>query len=202
MNGWFGKTRSDLRRWLDLEGEEILRKVAIKSGQTVLDYGCGSGNYTIPAARIVGEEGTVYALDKDERALDKLMRRAQSEGLRNIRRMDTSGQVEIPLENESVDVVLLYDIFWYFPLTDGRLPRLLAEVYRVSKYDALISVYPKHIDRERLKHEIETGGFHLRKTHSTVLIHDSRLEEGEVLNFVKGGPFRREILPNEVKLIR
>ena len=42
----------------------------------------------------------------------------------------------------------------------------------------------------------------MRKTHSTVLIHDSRLEEGEVLNFVKGGPFRREILPNEVKLIR
>lgn len=191
-----------MSKWLDFEGEETLRKIAIKSGQIVLDFGCGSGNYTIPAARIVGEDGTVYALDKDERALDELMRRAQSEGLRNIRRIDTSGQVEIPLESKSVDVALLYDIFWYFSLTDGRLPKLLAEVYRVSRCGALISVYPKHIDSERLKHEIGTAGFHLKETHSTMLIHDSRLERGEVLNFVKGGAFQREIVSNEVKLIR
>lgn len=83
----------------------------------------------------------------------------ESEGLRNIRRMDTSGEEEIGLDNGSVDVVLLYDIFWYFPLTDNRLPKLLAEVYRVSKPEALISFYPKHVNLERLKAKIESAGF-------------------------------------------
>jgi ubiquinone/menaquinone biosynthesis C-methylase UbiE len=135
--------RSDMRRWLDEEGVQALRKIGVKRGHAVLDFGCGKGNYTIPAARLVGEEGRVYALDKDERALDKLMQRGESEGLSNITRIDTSGEVEIRLENESVDVVLLYDIFWYFPLADKRLTKLLAEVRRVLKHQGLISVYPK-----------------------------------------------------------
>lgn len=75
---------NDLRRCLNKEGEEALRKIGIRKGQTVLDFGCGSGNYTIPAARIVGEEGRVYALDKNGRTLDELMQRAESEGLKNI----------------------------------------------------------------------------------------------------------------------
>jgi len=175
----------DLGKWLDREAEEALRKIGIRMSQTVLDFGCGPGSYTIPAARIVGEKGRVYALDKDARALDELMKRAESEGLGNMRRMDTSGEIEIELENESVDVVLLYDVFWYFPLTDNRLLKLLAEVYRVLRRDALISVYPKHIDSEQLKDTIEGTGFHLKVKYSGVLIHDGKLESGYVLNFVK-----------------
>ncbi len=188
MHNWLGcKARNDLGRWLDKEGEEALKKIGIRKGQIVLDFGCGSGDYTIPAARIVGEEGRVYALDKNERALDELIRRAESEGLRNIKRIDTSGEVEIGLENESVEAVLLYDIFWYFPLTDNKLPKLLVEVYRVSRFGALLSVYPKHIDTERLKDKIESAGFHLKNRYSGVLMHDGRLERGQVLNFVKNG---------------
>jgi ubiquinone/menaquinone biosynthesis C-methylase UbiE len=176
---------NDLRVWLDKEGEEALRKIGIRRGQTVLDFGCGSGNYTIPAARIVGEEGRVYALDKDERALDELMQRAETEGLRNIRRIETSGEVEIRLDTESVDAVLLYDIFWYFPLSDDRLTKLLSEVYSIATTDALISVYPKHINSEQLKDKIESAGFHLKDKYFGLLIHDGHLETGQILNFRK-----------------
>lgn len=188
MNGWFGGGRegSDLRRWLeDGVGEEALRKIGIRRGQTVLDFGCGKGNYTIPVARLVGEKGRIYALDKDERSLDELMQRAEVEGLKNIRRMDTSGEIEIRLKDESVDVVLLYDIFWYFQLTDDRLPKLLIDVYRVSRSDALISIYPKHINVEGLENKLEDAGFHLEDRSLRLLIHDGGLEEGVILNFVK-----------------
>jgi precorrin-6B methylase 2 len=72
--------KSNLKRWLEEVGERCLREVGISKGQIVLDFGSDSGNYTIPAARIVGEEGRVYALDKDRRDLDKLMQKAESEG--------------------------------------------------------------------------------------------------------------------------
>jgi len=42
----------------------VLRAVGVRGGLTVLDFGCGSGNYSIPAAKIVGEKGKVYTLDK------------------------------------------------------------------------------------------------------------------------------------------
>jgi len=174
-----------LEKWLEGKGERVLRKIGIRKGQTVLDFGCGSGAYTLPVARIVSEEGIVYALDRDERALDELMQRSELEGLRNIRRMDTSGEVEIRLDDESVDVVLLYDIFWYFPLSDPRLTKLLAEVYRVSRRQAVISVIPKHINSEQFKDKMENAGFQLKKKNAGTIIHDGAFERGQILNFVK-----------------
>lgn len=180
-SGW----RRDLNVWFDGEGEEVLRKIGVRRGQTVLDFGCGRGNYAIPAARIVGEEGRVYALDKNQRTLDELMQRAENEGLRNVKRIDMSGEVEIYLEDGSVDTVLLYDIFWYFPLTDERLPKLLSEVYRVIADDGLLSVYPKHVNSEQLRDKIERAGFKLEGKHFGRLIHDDNIESGYVLNFRK-----------------
>jgi ubiquinone/menaquinone biosynthesis C-methylase UbiE len=178
--------KGDLEKWLEEVGERFLREVGIRKGQIVLDFGCGSGNYTIPAARIVGQEGRVYALDKDKEDLDKLMERAELEELENIERMETSGELKIDIEDESFDAVLLYDIFWYFPLTDPRLPKLLDEVHRVTRSDALISVYPKHIDSEQLKNKIQSAGFHLKNKYSGTLIHQGRLEKRQIaLNFVK-----------------
>lgn len=174
-----------LKHRLEQRAQEILKDIGIRKGETVLDFGCGSGNYAIPAARMVGEKGKIYALDKDERALDELMQRAERYGLENIEMMKTSGEIDIGLDDESVDVVLLYDIFWYFPLTDPRLIKLLNEVYRVTKPDALISVYPKHIDSERLKDKIGSAGFYLENRYSGMIIHDGKLERGQVLNFRK-----------------
>lgn len=182
--------RGDLKKWLGGIGERFLCKVGIRRGQIVLDFGCGSGSYTIPAARIVGEEGVVYALDKDAGALNELMERARLEGLKNIVRIDTSGEIDIRLDDNSVDAVLLYDIFWYFPPRDPRLARLLTEVYRVLKPNAFLSVLPKHVDPEKLKNRIEESGFKLESKISGIVIHDGRLEEGYVLNFTKKHPFR------------
>lgn len=56
---------------------EVLQETGIKRGQSVLDFGCGYGAYTIPASKIVGEQGRVNALDKDREALEE--RRKQNE---------------------------------------------------------------------------------------------------------------------------
>ena len=143
----------------------VLRQVGIKRGQTVLDFGCGSGTYAIPAAKIVGDEGRVYALDKDKEALDELMQKAESAGLKNIERMDTSGELKIELTDESVDVVLLFDVFhsFYFPQADDRRG-LLSEIRRVMKPSAFlaISVWPNLAD-SGTEDEIENANFHLEK---------------------------------------
>ena len=149
-----------------------------------MDFGCGSGTYTIPAAKIVGEQGKVYALDKDKKALDELMQKAESASLRNIERLDTLGELKIELTDESVDVILLFDVFhsYYLPQADDRR-RLLNKIYRIMKHSAFISVWPKHMESEA-KDEIESASFYLESEYSGTLIHDNKdLERAQVLNF-------------------
>ncbi|MBW1717172.1 MAG: class I SAM-dependent methyltransferase [Deltaproteobacteria bacterium] len=178
---------------LELRAIEVLERVGIRRGQTVLDFGCGSGIYTIPAAKIVGEQGRVYALDEDKEALNELMQKAGSAGLKNIERMETSGELEFKLVDESVDVVLLFDVFhsYYFPQADDRR-RLLSEIHRIMKPTAFVSVWPKHMESET-ENEVEKANFYLEKELSEMLIHDNRnLEKGKVLNFRKGSGNRDE----------
>ena len=164
----------------------ILQQIGIRRGHTVLDFGCGSGTYTVPVAKIVGEQGTVYALDKDKEALDRLGQKAESAGLKNIKRMETSGELEIDLADESVDVVLLLDVFhsYYFPQANDRR-RLLDEIHRIMKPAAFVSVWPKHMESQA-KDEIESANFYLESEYTGALIHDNHdREKGQILNFKK-----------------
>jgi len=173
---------------LESRALEVLQQIGIRRGHTVLDFGCGSGTYTIPVGKIVDEQGGVYALDKDNEALDELMQKAESAGLKNIKRMETSGKLEIDLADESVDVVLLFDVFhsFYFPQANDRR-RLLDEIYRIMKPAAFVSilVWPNLIE-PGTEDEIKNADFRLEKEISETLNHDNKnLEKGKVLNFKK-----------------
>jgi len=185
-----GEIRNDNREGKGIGSKlniiRILQRIGIKNGQTVLDFGCGSGTYTIPAAKIVGKQGRVCALDKDKNALDSLMKKAELAGLKNIRRMATSGEIRIELPDESVDVSLLFDVFhrYYFSQIEDR-KRLLDEIYRITKIDGLVSVWPKHMESEA-RDEIEGANFYMEKEYVGTLIHDNKdIETGKVINFRK-----------------
>jgi ubiquinone/menaquinone biosynthesis C-methylase UbiE len=167
---------------------EVLQQIGIRRGHTVLDFGCGVGMYTILVATIVGEQGRVYALDKDKKALDELMQKAESAALKNIKRMETSGKLEIDLADESVDVVLLFDVFhsFYFPQADYR-KRLLGEIYRIMKPSAFLSISVwANLIEPGTEDEIKNADFRLEKGIPETLSHDDKnLEKRRILNFRK-----------------
>lgn len=66
------------------EPEAILAQCGIESGQQVADFGAGTGSFTIPLARMVGN-GTVHAIDVQKDHLRKLQNDAQASGLSNVR---------------------------------------------------------------------------------------------------------------------
>jgi len=180
---------------LESRAIEVLERIGIRKGQAVLDFGCGYGIYTIPVAKIVGEQGRVYALDKDKEALDTLMQKAGSEGLINIERMEPSGELEIELADETVDVVLLFDVFhsFYFPQAGDRR-RLLGEIRRIMKPSAFlsISVWPNLIEPES-EDEINNANFRLEKEVSETLTDGNKdLETRRILNFGKRSGNRDE----------
>ena len=166
---------------------DLLKRIGIGKGQTVLDFGCGYGTYTIPVAEIVGERGRVYALDKDKEVLDGLMQKAGSAGLKNIERMETSGELEIGLADESVDVILLFDVFhsFYFPKTEDR-KKLLGEIRRIMKSYAFfaISVWPNMIELE-IEDEITNASFLFGQEISDMLTYDKDFKMRRILCFRK-----------------
>jgi ubiquinone/menaquinone biosynthesis C-methylase UbiE len=143
--------------------------LGIKEGQTVLDFGCGPGSYTIPAAVIVGEKGKVYALDIHPLAIKAVEKKANKKGLTNIAAILSDRDTGLP--DESVDVILLYDVF--HEIKDKQA--LLKELHRVLKPDGFLSVDDHHFKADELVEAVkEYGLFSLRE-------HDKKL-----LNFKKG----------------
>lgn len=70
------------RRWQDPEA--ILYDIGLRPGLTFMDIGCGGGFFTLPAARIAGQQGKVYGLDISGEAIRKLGETAAAEGLQNL----------------------------------------------------------------------------------------------------------------------
>jgi ubiquinone/menaquinone biosynthesis C-methylase UbiE len=184
-----------MQRWERELGVEFLQRIGLRSGQTVLDFGARVGHYSIPAAIAVGKTGLVYALDKEQSALDELDRKARKLKLRNITIIHTTGSVELAFETGSIDVVLLYDVLHYF--NSHERAELYSEIFRVLKPDGLLSVYPKHVledfpmDKfdqvqfEDVKQEIVKSNFQFREKYCGTLSHDNFLNQGCVLNFTK-----------------
>ena len=71
----------EFREWLVDNASTVLREIGLREGQTILDYGCGPGTFTISSAEIVGEKGVVHALDIRSQALKHILEKARSAGL-------------------------------------------------------------------------------------------------------------------------
>jgi len=59
-------------RW---DPPQFLKHISLRTGDSVLDLGSGPGFWTLPLANVVGESGTVWALDVSQEMLDELARR-------------------------------------------------------------------------------------------------------------------------------
>jgi ubiquinone/menaquinone biosynthesis C-methylase UbiE len=120
-------------------GRKILRTWKrydiVKDGQCFLDFGCGTGDFTLPAARKVGKNGRVYALDYQERQLQIVQKRAGKAGLNNVQTVLSEQKVKLP--DESLDVVWMCDV-----LHEVREKRqVLEEVKRLLKPTGKLIIY-------------------------------------------------------------
>ena len=185
----------DEKRWLNIDGPEFIAKIGISAGNTVIDFGCGDGYYTFPAARIVQAEGRVYALDNDEVTVQKIKRKAAEGLFENIIPLLVPADSSIGLGQEIADVALLYDVLHY--LQKSARKDVYAELHRLLKYEGLLSVYPKHyksdspmwslaeMSLQDIIKEITGMGFRFRNKHYEKLFHFHSYTSGYILSFRK-----------------
>ncbi len=144
---------------------DILGEAGIGPGFQVLDYGCGPGGYVTDAADLVGESGTVYALDLHPLAIQSVQDLAKKKRLTNVKIIHSDCETGLP--DNSLDVVLLYDVFHM--LCEPQA--VLAELHRVLKPDGLLSLNEPHMTHKDITAGVTRGRlFKLsekgKKTHS------------------------------------
>ncbi len=135
-----------------LPRKNILKEAEIKPGSHILDYGCGPGSYTIAAAELAGSSGKVYALDIHPLAIRIVRDIASKNKLTNVETI--LSDCSTGLQDNSVDVVLLYDTF--HDLHDPN--RVLEELHKVLKPDGLLSFSDHHMNKREIISRVTGSG--------------------------------------------
>ena len=125
----------------------------IKPGQTVIDYGCGPGRYTVEFAQLVGEAGRVIAVDLVEVALCETRKKLEAGGHSNFELVLAHGY-DTGITDNSADAVFAIDMFHHVADTNA----FLREIFRIAKPDASLVFSGGHMPRSRLKRKVEESG--------------------------------------------
>lgn len=128
----------------DIGGNELIKinifeKVGLAEGMQVGDLGCGNlGYFSLPAAKIVGKKGTVYAVDILKSVLQSVEHIAKQEGLENIKTVWSNLEVvgATQVEPSSLDLAMLHNML--FQSTDDQ--KVFLESYRLLKTGGKLAV--------------------------------------------------------------
>jgi ubiquinone/menaquinone biosynthesis C-methylase UbiE len=121
-----------------LKPEEALESWDIRPGDTIADFGCGAGFFSLPMATRVGPQGKIYAIDVRPEALSSARSKLKlfHASWVDLIRADLEKENGTGLKDESVDKVLITNIL--FQVESKKA--VIAEANRIIRPDGSIFV--------------------------------------------------------------
>jgi SAM-dependent methyltransferase len=123
--------------WTDIfEGEsrevfrhrdDIVARLQLQPGMTVGDIGAGTGLFTLPIARAVGEDGQVLAIDIVPDFLERIEARAQAGGLDNVQTV-LGGERATHVPDTSLDLAFVCNVYHHIEYPDAYMRSVLASL--------------------------------------------------------------------------
>jgi len=153
-----------------LSPNQILSQLDLKSTMVVADFGCGSGGWVIPLAKIL-EDGRVWAVDIQEEALSALESKLQLYRISNVKKVVADIERGVSqISSSSLDLVLMSNLL--FQVEDKKA--VFEEAERVLKRGGKVLVVdwvknapfgPKEgvISPEEVKEIAQNVGFRFEK---------------------------------------
>ena len=103
--------------------DETPARHGIEPGMTVLEVGPGNGTYTVATARRVGDRGKVVTIDIEPRMIERVTRRAQTEGIDNIE-AKVADVYDLPFEDGFFDAIYMIAVIGEIPEPDKAMREL------------------------------------------------------------------------------
>lgn len=135
-----------------LSPSNVVESLDIKVGDVVIDFGSGSGFWSIPIAQKVGKSGRVYVTDPKIENLTVIKRRADQLGLRNLEYIQAPyDSTSIPLKVKA-DVILISNILSMIKNDDKLIESTAKNSHTETKlvvidWDKNTEIGPKKEDR-------------------------------------------------------
>ncbi|MBT8183963.1 MAG: class I SAM-dependent methyltransferase [Eudoraea sp.] len=147
----------DRDEWMNVP--DLLKWADVTRNGIVADIGCHEGYLSMHLARIVGENGKVYAVDVREDRLEKLKLNAKKRQYRNI--IPTLGDYDDPkLPENRMDAVFVVDA--YHEMTAYRT--MLSHIHKSLKPGGRILILEKLKDHAKHKSRDEQTDAHTLST--------------------------------------
>jgi ubiquinone/menaquinone biosynthesis C-methylase UbiE len=124
----------------------------IKEGETIVDYACGPGRYTVEFSKLVGKNGKVIAIDHVEMALDIIKNKAKKFELKNIETILPKGY-NSTLPSAIADKVFAIDVIH---MIENPF-QFLKELNRICKDDGIMIIDKGHQSEKKLKQTVESS---------------------------------------------
>lgn len=135
--------------------DPILIDAGVRPGMTVLDFGCGPGGFSLAAAKLVGPQGKVYAVDVQPLALETVRRTSVRRGMDNIQVIHGENAELVP--PGTVDLAILYDVLHAIGDEEAG-QRVMFSVHRALKPEGKLSVRDHHLKEVELSHLVTGTG--------------------------------------------
>ncbi len=115
-----------------------IKQLGLFEGQFVADLGAGVGAYSIEAAKEVGENGRVYAVEVQKEFLANIKNSALQEGLSNIDVIwgDIERDGKTKIKDNIIDAVIVSNVLFQVEDRDG----FIKEVKRILKTNGKVLV--------------------------------------------------------------
>jgi SAM-dependent methyltransferase len=148
-----------------------LERVGLRPGETALELGPGPGAFTVEAARRLGPEGRLIAVDIQPQMIARVEQKVREAGLTNVE-THVGSAYELPVPDATVDRAFLVTVLPEIP----DPVRALREIHRVLKPGGHLSVteefgdpdYPRRITTIGWA---EAAGFSLEACHGSFWVY-------------------------------
>ena len=201
----------DIAMWEKTEGVEFMKAMPLNGNDSpqVLDFGFGFGHYLLATAYAY-PKGMIYGIDGYPICIKEVGDKIKERGITNVKVIGEEVSDLNRFEDDSIDMVLLYD---NLHASFSKKKMLLDEAHRVLKKGGCLSVLPFHQgnwrdkDENKKKYSIskikaeimeygydyvgtcEVKGVHWEKCHTLYHIQKGNitidmLERMDVMNFI------------------
>ena len=118
--------------------DKLIQRSGIGKGMRVLEVGCGSGAFTTFVARVIDEDGKVYALDIQPEMLEQLRNKLSKPGNKDVNNIEliNAGAYDLPFNDNCLDLVHMVTVLQEIP---DRC-KALQQVRRVLKPGGILAV--------------------------------------------------------------
>jgi len=117
---------------------KILNGVQNLNGLTALEIGCGTGFFTIPIAKLIGDKGSLTSIDILQESVDLVSKKVEDAKLKNVNILKRD-VINTEFPPDSFDIIILFGVV---PAPMLPLTQVLSEIYRVLKPHGVLSIWP------------------------------------------------------------